>query len=205
MRGFLQAVQDGTVPKDKQPYYLNIALEESERLIKLSNDILDIHRIQETDIPLSLSRFDINNLIRKTIMHFEKRAVDKQLLINCRFNRAADIVTADEGMVQRILYNLLDNAVKFTPEGTGEITVETTVDGEKTTVSVADNGRGISQEEQKRVFDRFYKGDPSRGEDRTGSGLGLSIVWEFIKAHGESIRVESAPGKGTVFTFTLPL
>jgi signal transduction histidine kinase len=202
MRGFLQALQDGTIPGDKQPYYLNIILEESERLIKLSNNILDIHRVQE--ISLDMTAFDINALIRNTIMHFEKHALDKKLLINCRFAHASDRVRADEEMIKRVIYNLLDNAVKFVDEN-GEITVETTVTGKRVTVSVADNGRGINADELKHVFDRFYKGDFSRGEDRMGSGLGLSIVKEFLKAHGESIQAESTAGKGSVFTFGLEM
>jgi signal transduction histidine kinase len=204
MRGFLQAIQDGTVAPEKQPYYLNIVLDESERLIKLSNDILDIHRLQEADITLNRSVFDINELIRRTVMYFEKQALDKKLTINCHFAHSVDLVYADADMVQRVVYNLLDNAIKFTQPGTGEITVETTVENKKATVSVADNGRGISLDEQKRIFDRFYKGDPSRNEDKMGSGLGLSIVKEFLRGHGENIQVKSEPDKGSVFTFTLP-
>jgi signal transduction histidine kinase len=208
IRGFLQAIQDGTVPTEKQPYYINIILDESERLIKLSNDILDIHRIQETDIALTRGSFDINELIRNTVMRFEKRATDKQLMINCRFAHASDTVYADADMIQRVLYNLLDNAVKFTDTdelNKGEITVDTTVVGEKVMISVSDNGVGMSADEQKRVFDRFYKGDTTRNKDRMGSGLGLSIVKEFVKAHDEIIKVEGGPGEGSVFSFALPL
>ena len=112
------------------------------------------------------------------------------------------MVYADTAMIHRVLYNLIDNAVKFTPED-GEIEIETTLVGKKVHVSVRDNGRGFTPEEAKRVFDRFYKGDSSRSEDRMGSGLGLSIVKGFIRAHNEEIKVESEPGKGSVFTFTL--
>ena len=202
MLGFMRAIQDGTVPPERQPYYLGIVLDETERLIKLSNDLLDIHRIQETELEMHKTVFDINELIRKTIMGFEQRATQKQITVTSRFAHAADMVFADVDKIQRCLYNLLDNAVKFTPE-VGEITVETTVVGKKVLVSVTDNGRGMTPEEQKHVFDRFFKGDPSRNEDKLGSGLGLSIVKEFIRAHGEIISVDSAPKKGSVFVFTL--
>ncbi|MDR1665281.1 MAG: cell wall metabolism sensor histidine kinase WalK [Clostridiales bacterium] len=207
MRGFLQAIDDGTVPPEKQPYYISIVKDETERLIKLSNDILDIHRIQESDIKPALSPININGLIRKTISLFEKQALDKRLKINCTFAHETDTVKADADMIQRVLYNLIDNAIKFTEEGTGVIQIETTTlpDGNKIRVCVQDNGRGMREEEQKRIFDRFYKGDASRGEDKRGSGLGLSIVKEFIRAHGESIDIESEPGKGSLFAFTLPL
>ena len=202
MLGFMNAIQDGTVPPERQPYYLGIVLDETERLIKLSNDLLDIHRIQDTELEMHITAFDINELIRKTILGFEQRATQKQITVTSRFAHAADVVLADEDKIRRCLYNLLDNAVKFTPD-VGEITVETTVIGKKVLVSVTDNGRGMTDEEQKHVFDRFFKSDPSRNEDKLGSGLGLSIVKEFIRAHGEIISVNSAPQKGSVFAFTL--
>ena len=202
--GFVKALQDGTVEPEQQPYYMGIVLDETERLIKLSNDLLDIHRLQDTEPVLSKTSFDINNLIRKTIMGFEQRATEKQITVISRFAHAADMVLADEDKIQRCLHNLLDNAIKFTPE-VGEITVETTVTGKKVVVSVTDNGRGMDPEEQKHVFDRFFKGDESRNEDKRGSGLGLSIAQEFIRAHGETITLASAPSKGSTFQFTLPI
>jgi signal transduction histidine kinase len=204
MRGFLEAISDGTVPPEQQPYYLNIVMDESERLIKLSNEMLDIHRIQDSGLTAELADFEINALIRKTVMGFERRALEKKITVNCNFIHPEDHVLADHEMLARVLYNLLDNALKFTPDG-GEITVETTTEGRKLKITVSDNGRGMTPEEQKRAFDRFYKGDPSRGEDKLGSGLGLSIVKEFIRAHGEQITVASEEGKGSVFAFTLQL
>jgi len=204
MRGFLTAFSDGTIPPEQQPYYLNIIMDESERLIKLSNNILDIHRIQGAEVELNKTEFDINDLIRTTILGFQQRALAKRIMIASHFAHPHDIVLADEDKIRRVMYNLIDNALKFTPED-GEITVETTVnsaDG-KVTISVADTGVGMTEEEQKRAFDRFYKGDPSRNEDKMGSGLGLSIVKEFVRAHGEIITLESAVDKGSVFTFAL--
>lgn len=203
MRGFLTAIQDGTVSIEQQPYYLNIILDESERLIKLSNDIIDINHIQDAEIKLEKSNFDINDLIRKTILGFEARALEKRLMITSRFAHPVDFVFADESKIQRCLYNLIDNAVKFTDED-GEITIETSVESGKVLLSVSDNGRGISAKEQKNIFDRFYKSDLSRGEDKMGSGLGLSIVKAFIRAHGENISVSSEIGKGSLFIFSLP-
>jgi len=206
MHGFLTAFSDGTIPQAQQPHYLGIIMDESERLIKLSNNILDIYRIQDAEIKLSETQFDINDLIRKTILGFEKRALDKRIMITSHFAHPSDIVFADEEKIRRAIYNLVDNAIKFTPED-GEITVETTVGAtnERVFISVSDNGCGMTVDEQKRVFDRFYKGDPTRNEDKMGSGLGLSIVKEFIRAHGGTIDVKSEEGKGSVFTFALKL
>jgi len=204
MHGFLTAISDGTIPPENHEYYLQIVKDESERLIRLSNNILDIHRIQDWELELNLTEFDINDLIRQTILGFQQRALDKHIMITSHFAHSSDIVLADEDKLRRVMYNLIDNAIKFTPND-GEITIETTVDAQKVIISVADTGRGMTEEELKRAFDRFYKGDPSRNEDKMGSGLGLSIVKEFIRAHGESIEVTCEPGEGCVFVFTLPL
>jgi len=206
MRGFLTALGDGTIPPQQQPRYLNIIMDESERLLNLANNLLDIHQIQEAGVKLHKSQFDINDLIRKTVLGFEKRALDKRIMISSRFAHTSDMVSADEDKISRVISNLLDNALKFTPDG-GEITVETTINSSDTklTVSVGDNGRGMTEEEQRRVFERFYKGDQSRNEDKMGSGLGLSIVKEFVRAHGGSVRVKSAVGVGSSFAFSLEL
>lgn len=204
IRGFIMAISDGTIPAEEQPHYMEIILDETERLIKLSNDMLDIHKIEDAGFTPSLAEFDVNSLIRKTLSQFEKRAHDKRLVINCSFAHGTDYVCADEGMIMRALYNLIDNSVKFTPDQGGIVAVETTVSDRKLTVSVRDNGAGMNPDELRRAFDRFYKGDESRGEDRRGSGLGLSIVREFLKSHGETVSAESEPGVGSAFAFALP-
>jgi len=171
MQGFLQAIDDGTVPIDKLHYYLGIVMDESDRLIKLANNILDISLLQETALTPTL--FDINMLIRKTVLSFESQATTKNLQLRCNFAHESDIVRADYDKIQRVIYNLVDNAVKFVPEG-GEIVVETHLKEETVYVSVKDNGRGISPDDQSQIFERFFKGDPSRNEYKKGSGLGLS-------------------------------
>ena len=204
MLGFMKAVEDGTAPPEKHPYYLSVVLDETERLIKLSNDLLDMHRIQDATLDMHKTSFNITELIRSIIIGFEQKATRKQITITSRFAHAADMVYADKDKIQRCIYNLLDNAIKFTPD-VGEVTVETTVKGKKVVVAVKDNGRGMSLNEQQHVFDRFFKGDESRSEDKLGSGLGLSIVKEFIHAHGESITLVSAPKKGSNFAFALAI
>ncbi len=202
MTGFLKAILDGTVPPEKQNHYLAIVLDESERLSNLANDLLDLNKIRTLDIELDISRFDLNELIRKTVLMFENRVTEKNINMVVNFANNTDYVRADYDKIQRVVYNLMDNAVKFSREN-GEISVETTdVDG-AISVSVKDNGIGIKKEDQKKIFDRFYKGDTSRGEYTKGSGLGLSIVREFIKAHGGQLRVISELDKGSEFIFTL--
>jgi len=201
MQGFLQAIDDGTVPPEKLHYYLGIVMDESHRLIKLANNILDVNLLQEA--ALAPTSFDINSLIRKVVLSFEPQATAKNLHLHCHFAHESDMVRADYDKIQRVIYNLVDNAVKFVQEG-GEIVVETNVDDEAVYVSVQDNGPGISPEDQSQIFDRFFKGDPSRNEYKKGSGLGLSIVKELIRAHGGQITVKSTPEEGCLFTFSIP-
>ena len=201
MRGFLQAIDDGTVPPEKLHYYLNIVMDESDRLIKLADNILDVGLLQET--PLSPSLFNINELIRKTTLSFEPRAKEKNLQIHCRFAYESDMIKADYAKIQRVLYNLIDNAVKFAPESS-EIKIETNTTKEAHIITVQDSGRGIAPEDQPHIFDRFFKADPSRNEYKKGSGLGLSIVKELVQAHKGQITVQSNIDEGCLFTVTLP-
>jgi len=204
MKGFVQAIIDGTIPIEKQEHYLKIVLDESERLAALANNMVNINSLNEKGNILDLSEFDINDLIKKTIFNFENRIISKKINLRVTFQEKVFFVRADYEKIQRVIYNLVDNAVKFTDVG-GEIFLETQkYDNKKVLVYVRDNGRGLSEEDRKRVFDRFYKADVSRGEDKKGSGIGLSIVKEFILAHGEVITLNSEINKGCEFIFSLP-
>ncbi len=202
MKGFLQALIDGTIPQEKQQRYIAIILEETERLSRMANDIMDIQKMT-LKTALNKQAFDINELIRKTLISLERRIIQKNLEVSVTFADERNMIFADEELVQRIIYNLLDNAVKFLSDG-GVLGVETSLAGEKLKIAVRDNGPGITPDEQKRIFERFYKADTARG-NIGGSGLGLSIVKEFIKAHDENITVSSAPNMGTEFVFTMPI
>lgn len=204
MRGFLQAIMDGTIPPEKREHYLKVVLDETDRLAKMANDMLDINKLDESTESVHREDFNLNELITKTMYNFEDRAVNNKIKTECIFCNNGIIVKADADKIQRVIYNLVDNALKFTHKY-GYIKIITEIKDKKVYVSVKDNGKGISKEEQKRVFERLYKGDRSRGKDKKGSGLGLTIVKEFIKAHGEEITLVSEVGKGSTFTFTLPL
>lgn len=202
MRGFLQAIIDGTIPEEKKEKYIHIVLEETERLTTLANNILDINKLEDVDDKSRNVTFDINELIRRIIISFEARVLSKQLNVNISFAEKETFVFADLEKIQRVIYNLIDNAIKFT-ENNKSIFISTVIKNDKIFISIKDEGVGISEEDQKRIFDRFYKVDYSRGKDKKGSGLGLSIVKEFILSQGEDITLKSELNKGSEFVFTL--
>ena len=205
MQGFLTAMLDGTVPPEKQEKYLRIVLEETQRLTRMTQGIIELSRAQSSSILLEESDFDINGLIRMNIEMLEPQLAEKNVHIHAMYAEEETRVHGDMDKISRVLQNLLGNAAKFSPEN-GIIEVETTIrENKKVLISVKDEGPGISAEDQKYVFDRFYKTDTTRNLDKTGSGIGLAIVREFIQAHGESITVKSEEGKGTTFAFSMKL
>lgn len=205
MQGFLTAMLDGTVPAEKQERYLKIVLEETQRLSRMTQGIVELSRAQSSAILLDESDFDINALIRTNIEMLEPQLAEKDVRIQAYYAEEKTMVHGDMDKISRVLQNLLGNAAKFSPEN-GIIEVETTLkENKKVLISVKDEGPGISAEDQKYVFDRFYKTDATRNKDKTGSGIGLAIVREFLQAHGETITVKSEEGKGTTFAFSLKL
>ena len=181
---------------------LGYMADETERLTKLTQGLLTLNNLNSGGILLQRTDFDINAVIRSVAASFEQTCRSRNLQIRLLLMGKLLYVNADLEKIQQVLYNLVDNAVKFSRENT-EITIETTEKGETIFVSVRDNGIGIPKDDQKLIWDRFYKTDLSRGKDKKGTGLGLSIVREIIRAHGENINLVSTEGVGSTFTFTL--
>lgn len=203
IQGFLTAMMDGTIPPEKHEHYLHIVLEESQRLSRLVEGIVDMSRAQSSKIELDITTFDINDIIRECSVMMEPQLKEKNLQIVVSFAEKVSLVSADRDKIARVLQNLLNNAVKFSNQG-DTIEVETTLSGkDKLLVSVKDHGVGISEQDQKYIFDRFYKADATRNLDKSGAGLGLSIVREFVQAHGETIGIKSKKGEGSTFVFSL--
>lgn len=202
IQGFLNAILDGTIPCEKQEKYLRIALEETKRLTKLTNDILELTKFENQGIELHKENFDVNEMIRNILMTFETRILEKNLKLKVIYVNESSWVYADAQKIERVIYNLLDNAIKFT-ETEKSIIIETSEKNGKIFVNVSDSGIGMTDEQLKHIFERFYKADTSRGKDKKGTGLGLSIVKEIIKAHKQSITVKSIEGLGTTFSFSL--
>ncbi len=203
IRGYLVAMQDGTIPEEMHGKYLGIVINETDRLTKLTNELLTLNNISSKGMLLDKTDFDINQVIREVAESCEGSCRDKHIAIELVLTDDKMLVNADMSKIQQVLYNLLDNAIKFSHHDSS-IKIETTEKHSKVFVSVKDSGIGIPKEDQKLIFDRFYKSDASRGKDKKGTGLGLSIVKEIIKAHEENINVISTQGVGTEFIFSLP-
>lgn len=204
IKGYVEAMLDGTIPVEMQDKYLNIILFETERLNKLTKSLLELNKFGSHGTMLDITTFDINYTIRMTAQTFEGICKEKRISFNLILTGEKLYVSADMSKIQQVLYNLIDNAVKFSHSDSA-ITIETTEKNDKIFVSVKDTGIGIPKDSIKKIWERFYKTDLSRGKDKKGTGLGLSIVKEIIQAHGENINCISTEGVGTEFIFTLPL
>ncbi|HEY5583927.1 MAG TPA: ATP-binding protein [Ruminiclostridium sp.] len=202
IRGFVEGILDGTIPPERQKNYLLIVRDETNRLNRLVNDLLDLSKMESGEIALIIKPFDINELVRICVIKLETLITSKNLEIEANFENENFLVAADRDSIERVIINLLHNAVKFSNEN-GKIILETVKNKDKVLISIKDNGVGIDESEQKRIWDRFFKSDKSRGKDKTGTGLGLAIVKNIINEHKQDIWVESEIGLGTKFTFTL--
>lgn len=203
IKGYIEAIADGTIPVELQGKYLNIILFETERLTDLTRDLLTLNEFDTKDLLLNKESFDLHEMMKQVAASFEGTCTSRKISIELLFASRVLYVYADRSKIQQVLYNLLDNAIKFSnPQST--VTIETTERGEKIFTSVRDYGIGIPKEDLSKIWERFYKSDLSRGKDKKGTGLGLAIVREIIQAHNENINVISTEGVGTEFIFSLP-
>jgi len=202
IKGYVEAMTDGTIPPELHEKYLKIILFETERLTDLTTDLLTLNEFDTKELLLDKSQFDIQEVIKNTAQSFEGVCTPKHISIKLILLPGTVKVNADKRKIQQVLYNLIDNAIKFS-ENDSSISVEVTEKNGTIFVSVKDHGIGIPKKELNKIWERFYKSDLSRGKDKKGTGLGLSIVKEVIQAHDEHINVISTEGVGTEFIFSL--
>ena len=204
IKGYIEAMLDGTIPVELQEKYLKIIITETERLTKLTSGLIELNQYGgHGKTILDKTDFDINEVIGQTAATFEGACNAKHIVLELVLTGDELFVHADKSKIQQIVYNLTDNAIKFS-HNDSSIRIETHVKNEKVFVSVKDSGIGIPKEAIGKIWERFYKTDLSRGKDKKGTGIGLAIVKEIIQAHGENINVISTEGVGTEFIFTLP-
>ena len=190
IKGYVEAIADGTIPVEMQGRYLEIVSREVERLEKLTSSLLTLNNLEVKSRIMNIRPFDINKVIKNTAASFEGSCRARKILIELILTGEQLSVTADMEQIQQVLYNLLDNAIKFSNDNS-TITIETTEKNGKIFVSVKDHGCGIPKEILPKIWERFYKQDSSRGKDRKGTGLGLSIVKEIISSHNQKSNVIS--------------
>jgi len=202
--GYVDGILDGTIPEHRRSHYLHIVSDETKRLSRLVRSMLDISQLQSQDIPEEKKmHFDLEEIVGQVLITFEKKINDKHLDVDVEMPEHPVYTIANRDYITQVIYNLLDNAVKFCPEGK-KLGVRIREGGSKAYISISNEGETIPPEELPLVFDRFHKLDKSRSKNRDGWGLGLYIVKTIVCSHGENISVTSRDGK-TEFTFTMPL
>lgn len=201
--GFIDGILDGTIPPEDEKKYLVRVSNEVKRLSRMVVSMLNLSKIEAGEISIKHMEYDIGKQLFETLLSFEKRIDDGRINIEGFEDIASVSIKADRDLLQQVVYNLIDNAVKFTPEN-GTISFFAENDGEKTTVTIRNSGAGVSEEEISRIFERFYKVDKSRSYDTKGVGLGLYIVKTIINMHDGEIYADSKLGEYTQFRFVLP-
>ena len=199
--GFVDGILDGTIPKEKHKYYLRIVSEEVDRLARLVKSMLNISKYEAGEMEMTKETFDLMPLLVKVLLMFETRIDEKHVEIR-GIEHGRFMVSADSDLMQQVLYNLVENAVKFVNDG-GYIEFAFENRDGSSVIRIRNSGEGLKANEISKVFDRFYKADASRGIDKTGVGLGLSIVRSIIKLHDGKILVRSEPNSFVEFEITL--
>ena len=200
--GFVTAILDGTIPPEKQERYLNIVLNESQRMIKMTNEILELNKLEEGNLPIKKMEFDIHEMIRDLLDNFEALTKEKEVTVQLILDKKVQKVFADPEKIARVVQNLLDNAFKFV-NNKGTIEIETVAKQNKVWVAIKNSGPPIPEEEQHNIWERFYKADLSRGKDKQGMGIGLVIVKEILNQHDETFGITSKEGEMVNFYFSI--
>lgn len=203
IKGYLEAILDGTIPPEMQGKYLGIVISETDRLAKLTNNLLTMNNMDSSGQALDIIEFDIVSMIKKVIESFEGTCEKKGIKFKLVLTDKKLSVAADYSKIQQVIYNLVDNAIKFSHHNSS-IIISVYPKSDKVLTSIKDFGLGIPKDCQSKIWDRFYKTDLSRGKDKKGTGLGLSIVKDIITAHNEYIDLISTEGVGSEFIFSLP-
>ena len=202
--GFIDGILDGTIEKEKEAQYLKVVSDEVKRLSRLVTGMLNMSKFEAGELDLKPVRFDISEMLFRTLLGFEQLIDKKHIEIRGLETMTVNSLTADKDMINQVVYNLVDNAVKFTPEG-GYIEVSSKADSEKVIVKIRNSGNGIPSEEIDKIFERFYKIDKSRSYDVKGAGMGLYLCKMIVELHGGQIAARSEIGEYAEFIFQLPI
>ena len=200
IKGFAEGMADGVIPAEEQPKYLRLVADESKRLSGLIDDLLALSRLERDDAKPEMTVFDVNEMLRRAVIRRMNDLEAKKIDVSCEFEEDSCMVKADSDRIEQVVINLLDNAIKFTPEG-GKISLESAAKDGIAEITVRDSGCGIAPEDREKIFDRFFTADRAHTAGK-GTGLGLSICKRIMEMHGQSIRLLDTE-EGAAFRFTL--
>ncbi len=204
IKGYVETLADGAIDEPKTARkFIGIMQKHTERLAVLIEDMLELSRIESGRLDIRLEMVKVQPILLRVIQSFHSLTDRKKINIFSKANPGNIEWKVDSNLIERVIFNLVDNAIKYSPDG-GEIRIETTVNDRDFLFSISDNGPGIPKESMEHLFERFYRVDKSRSNDSGGTGLGLSIAKHIIENHKGRIWVESTYGKGAAFSFTIP-
>ena len=205
IQGFAETLLAGAMDDPQNRIrFLQIILDHSRRLARLTDDLLELSRMDADRVELEVDRLSVSQFVQSCIETTQRPAAEKNLRVSVNLKASLPDIAADRRRLAEVLQNLLDNAVQYTPSG-GRIAVSASSDGDEVEFTVSDTGIGIPKVDQPRIFERFYRVDVARSREVGGTGLGLSIAKHLIEAHGGRIWVESEVGRGSQFHFTVPV
>jgi two-component system phosphate regulon sensor histidine kinase PhoR len=204
IKGYAETLLDGALKEDQAFQFVQVIKRHTDRLTKIVEDLLMLSRIETKEFQLKLEVVSARDFIDDVVDFVKEPAEKKKISVSQNEIPSSLAVRADRSYLEQILINLLDNAIKYTPEGGRVVVSAAEKDSKDIQFSVEDNGIGIPKEDLSRIFERFYRVDKGRSKELGGTGLGLSIVKHLVQAHGGRVWVESQPGKGSIFYFTLP-
>ncbi len=206
LQGYLETLtmKRDSFSEEERRKYLDLAARQGDRLARLVAELFELTMLDSTGTRLKFEPFSLPELVQDVAQKFRPEAERKQLALETEIPESAPFVRADIGLIERVLENLIENAIKYTPEG-GSVRLSLAPDATGIEMCVADTGRGIAEEDRERIFERFYRAEKSRGEAPEGTGLGLAITRRILQLHDCPIKVESGLGEGTAFSFRLPL
>jgi two-component system phosphate regulon sensor histidine kinase PhoR len=204
IKGYAETLLSGDLTEDPEraARFIEIIYSHSERLAHLIGDLLTLSEIESGDLGMERHPLALDGIVRRVVALLESKAQQKRIAVTCSVPDQFPQVLGDRGRLEQVVVNLLDNAIKYTPEG-GTVGVSVTDEAEMVRVSVTDSGIGIPEKDLPRIFERFYRVDAARSRDQGGTGLGLSIVKHIVQIHGGSVSVSSTHGTGSTFSFTL--
>lgn len=206
LQGYLEtlSMKDDSFSAEEKRKYLDLAVRQSDRLSRLIAELFELTMLDSTGTRLNFEPFSLPELVQDVAQKFRPQAERRHMTLELDMPASTPFVRADIGLIERVLENLIENAIKYTPEG-GRVSLSLIPGADCIEARVADNGPGIPEADRERIFERFYRVEKSRADAPEGTGLGLAITRRILQLHDSAIRVESAPGHGASFSFQLPL